>query len=90
VCLDQQLLTAEYGGEVLVSLQSAEIQYNIQSNPVPFSIFWTREIQEHFVGDDMKVNSFYILVSFKKLGGGDLILKIYVCKNSSNSTISLK
>jgi hypothetical protein len=50
------LLTAEYGGEILVSLQSAEMQYNIQSNPVPFSIFWTREVQEHFVGDDMKVN----------------------------------
>jgi hypothetical protein len=57
VCLDQKLLNAEYGGEILVSLQSAEMQYNIQSNPVPSSVFWTREVQEHFVGDDMKVNS---------------------------------
>lgn len=56
VCLDQQLLTAEYGGEILVSLQSAEMQYNIQSNLVPCSIFWTREVQEHFVGEDMEVN----------------------------------
>jgi hypothetical protein len=55
VCLDQQLLAAEYGGEILVSLQSAEMQYNIQSNLVPCSIFWTREVQEHFVGEDMKV-----------------------------------
>lgn len=56
VCLDQQLLSAEYGGEILLSLQSAEMQYNIQSNLVPCSIFWTREVQEHFVGEDMKVN----------------------------------
>ncbi|XP_023710694.1 crossover junction endonuclease EME1 isoform X3 [Cryptotermes secundus] len=56
VCLDQQLLTAEYGGEILVSLQSAEMQYNIQSNLVPCSIFWTREVQEHFVGEDMEVH----------------------------------
>lgn len=56
VCLDQKLLNAEYGGEILVSLQSAEMQYNIQSNPVPSSVFWTREVQEHFVGDDMKVH----------------------------------
>jgi hypothetical protein len=56
VCLDQQLLNAEYAGEILVSLQSAEMQYNIQSNLVPSSIFWTREVQEHLVGDDMKVN----------------------------------
>jgi len=56
VYLDQQLVNAEYGGEILVSLQSAEIMYNIQSNLVPSSIFWTRDVQEHFVGDDMKVN----------------------------------
>jgi hypothetical protein len=56
VCVDQQLLNAEYGGEILVSLQSAEMQYNIQSNLVPSSIFWSREVPEHFVGDDMKVN----------------------------------
>jgi len=56
VCLDQQLVNAEYGGEILVSLQSAEMIYNIQSNLVPSSIFWTRDVQEHFVGGDMKVN----------------------------------
>jgi len=56
VYLDQQLVNAEYGGEILVSLQSAEMNYNIQSNLVPSSIFWTRDVQEHFVGDDMKVN----------------------------------
>lgn len=56
VCLDQQLVNAEYGGEILVSLQSAEMMYNIQSNLVPCSIFWTRDVQEHFVGDDMEVN----------------------------------
>lgn len=59
VCLDQQLLNAEYGGEILVSLQSADMKYNVQSNLVPFSIFWTRDVQEHFVGDDMKVNVKY-------------------------------
>jgi hypothetical protein len=57
VCLDQQLVNAKYGGEILVSLQSAQMMYNIQSNLVPSSIFWTRDVQEHFVGDDMKVNA---------------------------------
>lgn len=56
VCLDQQLLNAEYGGEIVVSLQSAEMMYSVQSNLVPSSIFWTRDVQEHFVGDDMKVS----------------------------------
>ncbi|KDR20403.1 crossover junction endonuclease EME1 [Zootermopsis nevadensis] len=55
VCLDKQLLTTEHGGEILTSLQSAHMQYNIQSNLVPFSVFWTREVQEYCVGDDMKV-----------------------------------
>jgi len=56
VYLDHQLVNAEYGGEILMSLKSAEMTYNIQSNLVPSSIFWTRDVQEHFVGDDMKVN----------------------------------
>ncbi|PSN52361.1 hypothetical protein C0J52_06716 [Blattella germanica] len=56
VCLDQNLLVGEYGGQILVSLQAAEMQYNIQTNPVPFSIVWTRETREHFVDDDMQMH----------------------------------
>nr|CAD7449104.1 unnamed protein product [Timema bartmani] len=55
VMLDQQLLTAEYGGELLVALQGAELQYNIQNQSVPLTVTWTREVRQHHMDENMKV-----------------------------------
>nr|CAD7462516.1 unnamed protein product [Timema tahoe] len=54
VMLDQQLLTAEYGGELLVALQGAELQYNIQNQSVPLTVTWTREVRQHHMDENMK------------------------------------
>ena len=56
VCLDQNLLSCNFGGQILVELQTSGMQYNIQSNSVSNSILWTRDTIEHEVGEDLSVN----------------------------------
>ncbi|XP_069686939.1 transcriptional regulator ATRX isoform X2 [Periplaneta americana] len=92
-CLDQQLLATEYGGELLVSLQSEGMQYNVQSNPVPFSVFWIREIQEHSVGEDKEVHvesreqeEDQVLVVWH----WDKVLKLIFAKDLMNQVLSIQ
>ncbi|KAJ9583192.1 hypothetical protein L9F63_022463 [Diploptera punctata] len=56
VCLDQNLLSCEFGGQILVELQAAGMQYNIQTNSIDDSIVWTRESLKHTIGEDLKLN----------------------------------
>ncbi|XP_068085908.1 probable crossover junction endonuclease EME2 [Anabrus simplex] len=55
VMLDQSLLTDEFGGELLLALQNAELQYTIQEQVAPRTITWVRSVQEHTLDENMKV-----------------------------------
>lgn len=44
VLLDSDLTNCKFGGELLVTLQSAEIQYKVEKLKISHSVLWTREV----------------------------------------------
>lgn len=55
--LDQNLLTEEYSGDILLSLQNAEMMYEIQPQLFPKSVLWAKLVNEYVCDDDMKITA---------------------------------
>lgn len=52
VLLDNEIANEEYGGEILNSLRAAEIRYRLQPQIIPYTVVWSRQVQNPNVDSD--------------------------------------
>ncbi|XKL59907.1 hypothetical protein PGB90_000923 [Kerria lacca] len=65
VRIDPHLLSANFGVELLLALKTADIQYDINSQKIPHTIFWSRKISQN--SENNSKDSFVIIWSIKEL-----------------------